>query len=398
MAGDDTIRFSLYGTLGLTHDDNPNWIPVRDLSQRPRGQSSDSRVMDSRLGAQINVRLNDSVDLMVQAVLRKQVDSSPNSALDWAFVNLHPMSTVDVRLGRVGYDVFLMSDHRNLGYVYPWVRPPIEFYGWVPMYSVNGGDIAYSLEEGSVHWRFKAQGGMAGLKFPMGKNGPDYYFRSSDVWSLTTERESGAWRTKLGYSQILIGPDAPILEPLQAGLQQVAGAGIPGVSGESSALLTQLTYKGVKLRYANFGVAYDDGLWQGQAELGRVNTSADMVSNGTMAYVGVGRRFGDFTPFVLLSGIQSNNPVKQPVANWAPFGLSGLQATALSALNSTRFHQETASIGLRWDFSSHAALKAQWDSTHVHANGYGLWYQAAGAAVQNDAQVNLFSVTVDFIF
>lgn len=373
---DGHLRFITYGTLGFSHDDTENIAVLRDLSQRAskRNQTNDSWVIDSRLGLQASYQFSSFVDAMAQMVWREQVDTSPNSYLDWAFINLHPTPAFDVRLGRVGYDVFLISDHRNLGYAYPWIHPPIEFYGWVPMYSVNGGDIAYSLEDGLVRWRFKVQAGRGGLKFPMGQNGPDYDFKSDNVRSLIIERESNFWRIKGGYSQFTIKTEAPILVPLQAGLAAVAGMSIPEISEESADLLRELTYKGVTLRYTNLGVTYDNGSWLGQAELGRVTTTADVVSNGNMAYIGIGRRFGNFTPFVLLSEVRSNAPVRQALSNWSSLGLSGLglQNTAVSVLNSTRFAQKTGSMGLRWDLNSRLALKMQWDSTHVHPNGYGL--------------------------
>ncbi len=398
LAEEDRLRFDVYGTLGYSHDDNANLANLRDLSQRPRknNQTSDSWVMDSRLGLQASYPLNAFMDFMAQAVLRDQEDTSLDSYLDWAFINLHPTPAFDVRLGRVGYDVFLMSDHRNLGYAYPWVRPPVEFYGWIPIYSVNGGDMAYTMEEGSTRWRLKAQAGHAGLKFPMGSDastGPDYDFKSDNVWSLTAAWESDPWRIKGGYSQMMIKTDAPILAPLQAGLETEARGGIPNVSAESAALRSELTYKDVTLRYATFGVAYDDGTWLGQAEWGRVTTTADMVSNGNMAYVGMGRRVGDFTPFAVLSGVRSTVPVWPTSA-----GLSNLQVSAVSVLNSTRFDQETESLGLRWDFNSHIAFKVQWDSTLVHPYGYGLWYVGTNDRTHVDTRINTLSTTMDFVF
>ncbi len=252
------FHYLTYGTFGYSHDDGTNLSTMRDLSQRPEklSQTSDSWVMDSRVGLQASYRFDSYVDVMIQGVWREQHDTSLSSYLDWAFVNVHPTPAFDVRLGRVGFDVFLMSDHRNLGYAYPWVRPPVEFYGWIPMYSIDGGDVAYTLEESdSVRWSIKNQIGHAGLKFPMGEAGPDYDFKSDKVWSFNIARESEAWQFKGGYSQIISKADAPILAPLQAGLATVSAAGIPGVSTESSDLLRELTYKNVTLRYVNLGIA-----------------------------------------------------------------------------------------------------------------------------------------------
>ncbi|MBF0416165.1 MAG: hypothetical protein HQL79_10415 [Magnetococcales bacterium] len=394
------FHYLVYGTLGISHDDSSNLAAMRDISQRPKKLNlmNNSWVKDSRIGLQASYQFNSYMDVMTQGVLRDQYDTSLNRYLDWAYVNVHPTPALDARLGRVGYDVFLMSDHRNLGYAYPWVRPPVEFYGWVPVYSIDGGDVAYTLQNDAVRWRFKGQMGRTGLKFPMGADA-EYNFKSDQIWSISIARETDTWRIKGGYSQCIPKTDASMLAPLQSGLAAVSAAGIPGVSNESSDLLRELTYKDVTLRYVNLGLAYDDGTWLGQAELGSVVTTADMMPNGTMAYIGLGRRLGDFTPFMLLSGIRSNAPVRQTSGSWAVMGPSGpiLQTAVVKALNSTRFDQETGSLGVRWDANSHVALKVQWDSTHIYSNGYGLWYSDEGQVTKN-ARVNMLSATMDFIF
>ncbi len=52
---------------------------------------------------------------------------------------------------------------------------------------------------------------------------------------------------------------------------------------------------------------------------------------------------------------------------------------------------------MRWDVNSHMAIKVQLDSTHIHPDGYGLWYHNEDQNLKN-SRVTLFSATIDFVY
>jgi hypothetical protein len=142
------------------------------------------------------------------------------------------------------------------------------------------------------------------------------------------------------------------------------------------------------------GAAYDDGVWLAQTELGHTTSTSDIVPHGTMAYVGGGRRFGDWLPYVLLSATRPGSQLRTAANDWGAFN-STLRDPAIFTVNTTRMDQNTISLGARWDFSSRAALKLQWDSTLVKASGYGLWWRDP-AVNGSSNRINLFSLNVDF--
>ena len=137
------LRFSGYGTLGYVQDNRNDIVAIRDVSQRPdSNMGSGTWQRDSRLGIQAEYRVSPVVDLVAQAVFRDQVSTHATHVIELAYAGFKPTPQLDVRVGRVGYDAFLMSDIRNVGYAYPWVRPFTEYYGWIPLFSVDGADIA----------------------------------------------------------------------------------------------------------------------------------------------------------------------------------------------------------------------------------------------------------------
>ncbi|HEY6896158.1 MAG TPA: hypothetical protein VI279_02770 [Rhodocyclaceae bacterium] len=395
LAAAEGLHLGGFGTLGFVTDNRSNIAPARDIGQQPADsfKTGSSWVMDSRLGLQVEYGLSPTLDLVGQFILRDHFQSDFESSTELAYAAWRPSPDLDIRAGRINYDAFLLADHRNVGYAYPWIRPPAEFYGWIPIFSVDGLDAAYDLHGDEARWRFKAQLGRSEFAIPIGRG---YQFKTNDLRGVSVTRQSDRWRLKAAYSEFTVDSEVPDLVPLQAGLGQVAAAGIPQVSAEAADLRRNLTFKGTRVSYTTLGAAYDDGRWLAQAELGVSTATAAVVPHATMAYASLGRRFGDWTPSLTLSTSHPGNKVRDAASDWGPFN-AALRDPALFTLNTTRIEQDTVSLGLRWDFHRQAALKLQWDSTLVKPSGYGLWWRELSVNGRS-SRIEMLSATVDFAF
>jgi len=394
-AADDNVRFSGFGTIGYTTDNRGDIAPARDISQKPKDGAAmgGSWLVDSRLGVQLEYRITPNVDLVGQIVVRDHFKADLDSSTELAYLTVRPQGDLDVRAGRINYDAFLMSDHRNVGYAYTWVRPPLEFYGWIPIFSLDGVDAAFNIPVDDANWRLKLQAGNSKFSIPIGDG---YDFKANNLLGLSVSRRTEHWRLKAAYSQFTVGSEVPAFASAHAALDMVSAAGIPGVSAEAADLRRNFSFDGVKITYATLGAAYDDGTWIAQTELGRSTATAVVVPHATMAYASVGRRFGDWTPYVTLSASRPGNGLRGPAADWGPFN-AVLRDPVLLNLNITRIEQSTASIGTRWDFMRKAALKLQWDRTTIRPSGYGLWWRDIGINMQS-SHIDQVSATVDFTF
>lgn len=400
-----SLRLGGYGTLGYVQDDRSDIVGIRDVSQRPNanmGRGSWQR--DSRLGIQAEYQVAPNLDLVGQAVFRNQVSGEATHAVELAYAEFKPTPQLDIRVGRVGYDAFLMSDIRNVGYAYPWVRPFTEYYGWIPLFGVDGADLAYVIAQGDTQWRLKAQFGQAASGIPIGDGRLD--FKTDNLLTLTLSRRAGPWETKLGYSsftsrnEVMADSTGGGLAALQAGLGDIAAATAtlaPDVSGEAADLQRQLSFKDARIRYLTLGMAYDDGRWLVQGELARTTSNHKIVPHGTMGYAVTGYRIGDWMPFIAVSASRPGNALRSASADWSVIGQSATQATAITVLNSTRMDQTTLSLGTRWDFQKRAALKLQWDSTRISPHGYGLLFKDPALETRS-SRLNQVTVTLDFVF
>jgi hypothetical protein len=394
-APDDAFRLSSFGTFGYTADDRSDIAPARDISQKPRkgAATGGSWRVDSRVGLQLEYRLGANADLVGQVVVRDHFRADFDSSTELAYLTVRPRPNLDLRIGRINYDAFLMSDYRHVGYAYTWVRPPMEFYGWIPIFSLDGADAAYVIRGEAADWRIKAQLGRSRFSIPI-RDG--YDFKADDLFGLSVGRQAESWRLKIAYSQFRIGSEVPAFAPLHAGLDQVAAAGIPGVSAEAADLRRNLSFLGARISYATLGAAFDDGTWSAQAELGRSTSSAAVVPHASMAFASVGRRFGDWLPYLMLSASRPGNGTRTASADWGALN-AGLRDPALLTVDVTRIDQTTASLGVRWDFMRNAALKFQWDRTAIRPSGYGLWWR--DIAINSESRrINQATVTLDFSF
>lgn len=390
----ENLSLSGFGTVGYAYDRRADIAPARDISQKPRHgyATAPGWRLDSRLGVQLEYRLGAQVDLVGQFVASDHFKADLDSVTRLAYAAIRPHPQVDIRAGRLNYDAFLMSDHRNVGYAYPWVRPPAEFYGWIPIFSIDGADLAYTHHDDDASWRIKLQAANTRLAIPIGDG---YDFRADRLLGISLSRRTAAWRLKAAYSQFTVGSEVPALAPLLGGLGAVAAAAVPGVSGEAAVLRRELTFQGARIAYATLGAAYDDGSWLAQAEIGRTTSTADVVPHGSMAYASLAHRFGNWTPY-LMFGVSRPGNERRGAADWGPLN-AALRDPALFTVNTTRIEQNTLSIGTRWDFHRQAALKLQWDRTRIKPSGYGLWWRDLAINGQ-DSRVDLVSATLDFTF
>lgn len=391
--------FSGYGTLGYSHSTSGGLDFTRDLSQRSAEEKNDLRA-DSRIAMQAAYRFSPESEAVIQAVLRDKVSStSLDNAIEWAYVAHRPLPELQLRVGRVGMDVFMLSDYRNLGYAQTSIRPPPEFYGFIPLYSLDGLDLAYTLNQGaeSAIWTIKAQYGRGREGFQLTEN-DTYILEGDPFWDVSLVRESGPWRFKAGYTHLNVYSNAPV-DDLHNALQLVSSLTSGALADEAAKLAEYTRFDGGAATYETLGLSYDDGLWLAQAELGRVRSVRRLVYQGVNAYVMLGRRIGAFTPYVGASRFKPRYDTLVAENDWSgvPFGLNGLQDAALNLLNQVRIEQRATTLGIRWDFQPRMAFKLQWDHVRIGQQGYGLWnFDAAKTA--HAGQTHVVSVSWDWTF
>lgn len=392
------LRFSGFGTLGVSHVDAPEgWGFRRELTQSASGATWRHDV-DSRLGVQANYSAGSQLELVAQVIARKRgTYAERNDSLEWAYAAYRPDADWTLRVGRVNVDAFLMADYRNVGYGFTAARPPVELYAMLPT-TLDGGDIARSWFQGDAQWRAKLMVGATQIgDFATGDPG-----RVRDVVGVMVSREEGGLLVRGSASRTRIQLDLRSVQPAVDALAQLDGLPLPTVAEQARLLRNRLGASDIGATFLELGLRYEQADWQWSAEVVRI-AAAPLVRQ-TSAYAMVGRRVGDWTPYVGYSRTRDAMPVMAPPAWQAALApvigpAAAVQAQMLGtlvtdAVNQARVQQSGWSIGTRWDFHPQAALKLQWDSFRIDANGPGLWTHAGS----QPARAHVATAVVDFIF
>lgn len=380
--GDEDSPLSLqgFGTLGMARSSTADAQFVRDLSQ-PKGLSrSPSFQADSLLGIQANYRLNDRVEAVAQGVSHYRYDATYRPELTWAFVKYTPAPDRAVRIGRFATEFFMLADSRMVGYSYLTVRPPVDFYGNLPVNYMDGvdGQITTRLDAGLI--RTKLYAGLAREVIPARTQVVD--LGGSRTVGASLDFQAGHWLTRLTY--------------LSLRFQNYSDPGnlaAPLVSAGAVGAARAVELEGTTANYRALGVLYDDGTLQAQMALNQTRYGSAVFENSHSGYLSAGYRFGQVTPYLGYSWSRSS-------AKHLDTGLTGPVGTILNTavamlMAGSHRDQHTTVIGGRWDFARNIDLKFQLDRVRGAPDSIGLMHSANASW---DGSIDVYSVALDFMF
>jgi hypothetical protein len=376
VAGEAPWTLSGFGTLDAVHS-NRHDADFTTSALRAAGAGYSHRWsldVDSRLGVQLDLALARRWSAVVQVVSEQRGDNSYRPMLEWANVKYQATPDLALRAGRIALPMFLAADYRKVGYIYPWVRPPVELYGSMPISSSNGVDLTWRWASGSVRHATQAFYGRADASLV-----PTGTLRARGIAGFSSHAELGPASARVSLLTANVTLD---------GWRRPGGA--PGaVPANSYAVDLKRT------SLLSVGLNYDPGQWFAMAEAGYRRSDAS-VGNLAALYASAGYRWRNLTPWVGYSTLRAQAPRLTPalvgLAQLAAAAGAGPAAAALSAPA-----QSTVSLGARWDFRTDLAFKLQYDRVTPGAGSAGTLINIQRDFVPG-ASVQVASVALDFVF
>jgi hypothetical protein len=383
--------FKGFGTLAATGTDTDQIGFYRDKSQTQDATSSWGLTTDSQMGLQIDWKPSDSLQATVQWIARDHAGNFAEQNLDWAFLRWSLEDDLDIRLGRLGIGVFSLSDYRNIGYTYPWMRPPHEFYSSIPYYHFDGADITKKYSLGDGYLSVKMYGGYSFNQLPTQTSGVNN--QQSPAAGANIHYENGLWQARLGYTYAAITSEPPI----QNVLDSINDPALAQVWPNLKQIIPAITMRGKEYQFGSVGLAFDDGTWLSQMEAAYIASSTLWSPTRADAYFSLGRRFSSVTLYSLLGvakTFQHDLDIPNPLV--VSSALLKQQQQLSQLLNNNGINEQSISLGTRWDFHENMAFKTQWSHYWLGDNGPQQWQQSIGNLTPNN--VNVMSVGIDFIF
>jgi predicted porin len=275
-----------------------------------------------------------------------------------------------------------------VGYATPWVRPPEEVYRLVPVTNFDGIDFSFRSRFDGFTNTLQGSYGRKDTSSPSGGKA-----EARDAVTLADTLEWGSATLFASYSRTRLTIDDEDLNALFDGFRQF------GPEGEAIAE----RYDADDKRYAvmALGARYDPGDWFVMAERAHAD-SRTFIGDVRGWYLTGGYRFGALTPYLTLARVRvasrtsdpglSQDGLPPPLAAQA----AGLNA-GLNGLLGSAAQQKSVALGARWDFTRNAALKVQYDRIDLDDGSPGVLVNTQ-PGFEPGGTVNLFSVTLDFVF
>ena len=392
-----TVKISGFGTGALTWTNTDNAEFSRP--NQANGVRKDPRTgVDSNLGLQASVEINNWLSGTVQGLVRKDAEDGYGADLSWAFANMKVTDRFSVRVGRMGLPVFMISDYRNVGYANTMVRPPAEVYSQVPFDTIDGVDGTFQHSIGDT--TITAQLALGKTKPALSAGGPVVHLESGLLTALNVVAEHGPLTVRVGHARAKASIDDSVsVNTLLAGLRS-AGAGYR--FAQLAPLADALSLHKKQTSFTSAGAILDWNNVLVQSEFAK--RKADSYINDTSSwYLMAGYRIGKFLPYASHASLKSDRVVANTVPAACPAGFPAACTPTMQALSAgvTRLsttgsqgQQRTDTVGVRWDFHRSAALKVQIDRVKPQ-RGQGLFLAPAASFT---GPVTVGAVAVDFVF
>ena len=305
---------------------------------------------ENRLGVQLASDVADDVEVTAQLIMRGG-NYDYNAALDWAYLNYHPGKRFNIHVGKYKVPMFIVSDYAEVGYAYPWVRPPQDVYYINPLTSQSGVKLFYNLPVGQSRVLLQLYYGEGTHEILVPARSLD--LGNSDLpvderIKLKTKKAAGGNLTfKSEYFSLRVSYFDTEVEAPELGIESASGD------------------------FSRAGLTVDWRDFMLYAEYANRDTDTDTIRafpDQQAWYTTLAYRFGAFMPYATYSEIgEGNDP------------------------NILSIEQKSAALGLRYDFTKATALKFEALYSKPEEDNHGLFNEPVEEGM-------IYSLVVDAIF
>lgn len=354
----DNFHFSGFGSLGMGK------INRDDVTFMDYDDSWGYR-NDSMLGLQAQADISDHWSATTQVVARGfnfDDTSDFEPTLEWLFASYQWSAETRVRFGRMRTPLYIYSDSLEVGYSYPWVRPPVDTYSFLltSLSNFNGVDISTNVDFGNSD---------LDMQFFAGASQGKYFEFDLDFKTLLGANFKYHWQNltlRYGVTAAKTDASSAELQPIIDGYQQVAAIDpIFNELADSHATTNAWFY------YHGLGLQWDKDNWSIITEqYATLGPNEDFANDSFGGYISVARQIGKFTPYAVI-GYYKNifsddissliEQSKQIVPPGASPPLDGLRNIDTQVANSFNEKGKSYTLGLRYELHAQADLKIEFE-------------------------------------
>jgi len=330
-------------------------------------------LQDSKFGLQVTADVSENMQVVAQ-ILASAEDNNYSMDVEWAYLDYTVSESTMLRAGRIKQPVFLISDYLEVGYAYPWIRPPAEAYSNMPVDSIIGVELLYQTKIGSMNFGFQPYFGSNTEGVP---GQPQVNFFADNYIGMALRLENRYFTVQLSSFQT----DVSTVDSNASPTLNSQGTAVLSVASLSWDVANFVGYT----EYTTRDIEADSGSLS--SDPSNPNGFNDAPFDALFAdqdgyYVTLGYRMGKYLPHLTFAEIDST-----PAGAASNFSQGA--------------RQETITLGLRYELNDSAALKMEYANITLGKNDdnslNGGLFQPIDSAFESDSS-SLISVSVDVIF
>ncbi|HEY7884952.1 MAG TPA: hypothetical protein VIC08_08415 [Cellvibrionaceae bacterium] len=320
---------------------------------------------ESLFGLQGSFTISDNTEVIMQLVGRGSDGWEPT--LEWAYISHNFTPDFKVRAGKMRMPLFMYSDSLEVGYAQPWLRPPEEVYGGIPVTSYIGIDGIYDFQLNNSTLSAQLFGGESEEELTI--SGQPTVLIIDNLFGTVISWTDFTWTLRANYATSEISTGGSLLET----------------------------------DFYGAGASFNNGVWQVISEFTRLEIDGP-TTDVDSAYLTLARNFGGITPYFTYSIRSSQDDQERPLSRGAAFAAIANpdspffgNTAILSASDIQNVERTAYSVGIRWEATTSVSLK--FDITHATDfgdTGGGLDGNLAPEVLYDD--VNLYSIKLDAAF
>jgi len=327
-------------------------------------------LQDSKFGLQMTADVAEDMQVVAQ-ILASAEDDNYAMDIEWAYLDYTLNDSTKLRMGRIKQPVFLISDYLEVGYAYPWIRPPSEAYSNMPVDSLIGLELLYQTNLGGLNLAVQPYFGSNTEGVP-GFSGVNFF--ADNYIGIAFRLESSAFTFQISTFQTDVSTvdTSGSVAPNQLNSEGDATLSVASLSWDVANFVGYA-------EYTTRDIEPDTGTLTPGAGFNAVPFDA-LFSDQDGYYVTLGYRMGKYLPHITYATIDSE-PAGTP-----------------AQMYSQGDRQDTITVGLRYEINDSTALKMEYAQVELEAflGNDGL-YNGVSSALKED-KASVISVAVDVIF
>ena len=393
------IQFDGFMTVGAAQivdieDKHKDHVYLGGLGDR--GITNDlSFEKDTRFGLQISSDITEKMSVVAQ-LLGRGDQGNFNAIIEWAYIDYEFHKTTSVHAGKIKQPVYLVNDYVEVGYAYPWIRPPQEVYLMNnPLNTVNGIELLLQFPVGPGTLSFQPYLGSNRDDIP---NAEGAFFEAENIYGIDIKYAGRGYTAHASNFKCDV--------TTQGGFTMADGSGTATIAGDVTVDLNgsgvcNVSAAGFNLDLANI-VVY--------AEWTKRTTTEELsrpFGDTEAYYATVGYRFGKWLPHITFASIEGKASTVTPGAVQV-LTTAGLPVPG-ETFNFPAPIQTSITAGLRYEVNDSAALKVEYQVVDLETDpaeladanqnvNYGLFntdFTKNGGPTGN---TGVLSVALDVIF